>query len=386
MVLHVRVVCGRGGGPDKTILHSPRYLEEQGFDSLCAYMRPPRDTGFAHIEEQAAALDAPLVAVDDRGPWDASVVWQLLRVCRENRATIWHGHDYKSNAVGLLLRKFWPMHLVTTVHGWVKFTRRTPVYYGLDRFCLRHYERVICVSDELEQRCIAAGVPAGRCLHIANAIDPDAYRRRQSPAEAKRALGLPDRLLVGAVGRLSAEKGFDLLIRAVGRLAANGRDVGLVILGEGDEQAGLGAMIRELNLEDRVRLVGHQADVRPWMEAMDVFALSSIREGLPNALLEAMALGVPSVAARVAGVPEVVHDGQNGLTIETGSEDALVASLRRLLADAPLRSRLAAAARETIERDHSFRRRMQRVCQVYEEVLGRTASVGEQAVGAGRQV
>ena len=98
------------------------------------------------------------MSVPDRGPWDWRVVTQLLAVCRRERVGIWHGHDYKSNALGLVLRRFWPMRLVTTVHGWVQHTRRTPLYYAIDRLCLPRYESVICVSPDLYDECLARGV------------------------------------------------------------------------------------------------------------------------------------------------------------------------------------------------------------------------------------
>src|SRR5262249_44155089 len=145
VVLDARVVSGTGGGPDKTILNSPRYLAPAGYRMLCAYMRPPGDPGFEQLRAKAQRWGAPLVEIDDRGPWDWRVPAELLPVCRRERVQVWHGHDYKSNALGLLLARFWPMRLVTTVHGWVKHTRRTPLYYRIDRLCLRHYEAVICV-------------------------------------------------------------------------------------------------------------------------------------------------------------------------------------------------------------------------------------------------
>src|SRR6516162_7393369 len=166
VVLDARVVSGSGGGPDKTILNQPRFLAPVGYLNLCAYMHPPGDPGFEQLRSKARTWQAPLVAVPDRGPWDVRVISSLLRVCRRQRVCIWHGHDYKSNVLGLLLRRFWPMRLVTTVHGWVKHTRRTPLYYGLDRFCLRRYEKVFCVSNDLYEDCLARGVPEDRCLLI----------------------------------------------------------------------------------------------------------------------------------------------------------------------------------------------------------------------------
>ena len=136
VVFDARVITGSGGGPDKTILNSPRFLEPLGYRMLCGYLTPPGDPGFADIERKAAKYGAPLFAVADRGPTDWRIVPKLLKICREENVAIWHGHDYKTNAFGLLLKQFWPMRLVTTLHGWVKQTSRTPMYYRIDRLCL----------------------------------------------------------------------------------------------------------------------------------------------------------------------------------------------------------------------------------------------------------
>ena len=90
-----------------------------------------------------------MLSVDDRGPLDCRVVRQFLDICRRQRVRIWHGHDYKSNALGLLLRRAWSMRLVSTAHGWVTETRRTPLYYAIDRRCLARYDAVLCVSRDL---------------------------------------------------------------------------------------------------------------------------------------------------------------------------------------------------------------------------------------------
>lgn len=370
VVLDARVVTESGGGPDKTILNSPRFLAPAGYRNLCAYMHPPDDPGFAQLRRRSQRYQAPLVSVPDRGPWDWWVPLQLLQLCRRERVRIWHGHDYKSNALGLLLRRFWPMRLVTTVHGWVKETRRTPLYYRIDRFCLPYYERVLCVSPDLYEQCLTAGVPPERCLLLENGIDTDEYARRRPTAEAKRRLGFPpERLLIGAVGRLSAEKSFDALIRAADQLLRQGHDIALWIVGEGDAQPQLQALIDELGRGDRIRLLGFQPDTIGLYEAMDVFALSSLREGLPNVLLEAMALEVPVAATRVAGIPRLIQDGENGLLVEPGSVDDLTRTLGLLVTNAGLRDRLGQAGRRTIEERYSFAKRMEKVRALYDEML-----------------
>jgi glycosyltransferase involved in cell wall biosynthesis len=158
-----------------------------------------------------------LISVPDRGPLDAGVVIRLFGICRHLGVRIWHGHDYKSNLLGLLLRPFHRMQLVTTVHGWVYETRRTPLYYAVDRRCLPHYQHVIAVSENLAEQVRRLGVPDERCTVLHNAIDERTFSRRTRPAEPslRSELNVPaGRLIIGAVGRLSPEKAFDNLIEA----------------------------------------------------------------------------------------------------------------------------------------------------------------------------
>lgn len=378
MVLHTRVVTGEGGGPEKTILNSPRFLTNHGYRSLCAYMHPPDDAGFTSLKERAATCGAGLVSIPDRGIRDLRVVKQMLQVCRREQVSIWHAHDYKSNALGLLLRRFWPMHLVTTVHGWVRVTRKTPLYYWIDRQCLKRYERVICVSDDLRQTCLSNGVSADRCRLVDNAIDTEQYRRTLDVSRAKAEVALPrERFVIGAVGRLSAEKAFDLLIRVVARLIENGHDVELVIAGEGDERDLLEELIASQPDPTRFRLLGHRSDVMQLMQAMDLFVLSSLREGLPNVLLEAMALEVPVVATRIAGVPRLVSSGENGLLVPAGDEQEMCDAIRSLLTDRSRCNDYALAGRRTIEERFSFAHRMQEMAGIYDELTGRDRSDAE---------
>jgi glycosyltransferase involved in cell wall biosynthesis len=205
---------------------------------------------------------------------------------------------------------------------------------------------------------------------IENAIDDEQFRRSTSVESAKvRAGWNTQRLLIGAVGRLSSEKAFDILIQAVHDLVRRGLDVGLVIAGEGPDQAALKSLIRDSGLEDRVQLLGFRNDLRPVYEALDLFVLSSVREGLPNAVLEAMAFGVPVVATRVAGIPRLISDGENGLLVTAGDSAMLASGIERALANPALRDRLARSARQNIEDRYSFSKRMEKVTAVYDELF-----------------
>ena len=367
LVLHTRCVAGHGGGPEKTILNSPRYLRRFGYDSVCAYMHPPVDPGWGTLCSRAAERDAELLSIPDRGAWDWKVLSQLVKCCRGRKVAIWHGHDYKSNALGLAVNRFWPMKLVTTVHGWVQHTWRTPLYYAIDKACLRHYDQVICVSEDLFQTCRNLGIPSNRCHQIENAIDIDEFRRPSGPVSASVQSDRP--LVIGAMGRLSEEKGFGLLIRAVDELLSEGRSLELLIAGDGHLRASLQGLIGELGRNAEIRLVGQVEDPKEYFLGLDVFVLSSLREGLPNVLLESMALGVPVIATRVAGIPRLIEHDQHGWLIEPGTVAALVGGVRHWATLDDYGRRWAARARERVEQSFSFHRRMERVVAVYDELL-----------------
>ena len=369
MVIHTRVITGAGGGPDKTMLNSPRFLRSLGYDATCVYLRPPNDPGFQSIRDRAQTAECALREIDDRGPFDTGIVSRAIAICRELDAKVWHAHDYKTNLLGLLVCRSVPMKLVTTVHGWVEYTFRTRLYYLLDRFTMPRYQHVICVSSDLHDTC-KKSVRNDRLSLIENAIDTEQFQRRVAPSEKRKMLGLAEcDTLVGAVGRLSAEKGFDVLIRAFDEIRKQTESVRLVVLGDGPERNSLQQLIDSLNLNEQVELVGFQSETRDWYEAMDVYALSSLREGLPNVVLEAMAMETPVVSTAVAGVPDLVQDRQNGRVVPIGDQGALTSALLDLIREPEQRQGYAQQARRDIETSYSFDQRMKKVAAIYDDLL-----------------
>jgi glycosyltransferase involved in cell wall biosynthesis len=160
------------------------------------------------------------------------------------------------------------------------------------------------------------------------------------------------------VGRLAAEKGQVGLLQAFAKASADIQNVELILVGDGPERARVEAAIAELGLRDRVQLRGRLPEFETLEEIAqsDVLVLSSFMEGLPVVLMEALALSVPVVAPCVAGIPELVEDGVNGLLFAPGDWNKLADCLRRILADAALRERLAAPGRARIEQEFEISR------------------------------
>ena len=142
-----------------------------------------------------------------------------------------------------------------------------------------------------------------------------------------------------------------------------------MILGEGHDRSRLEGLISSFKLQEYVTLAGWQSDVRSYFEAMDIFALSSYREGLPNVLLEAMALGVPCVATAIAGIPKLIEHDVNGLLITPGKVESLVEALSLLIKNREARLVLAKEGRRTIETGYNFSLRMERIAALYDEIV-----------------
>ena len=367
-MMHLRVVAGTGGGPEKTILNSPRFIRQHGYDAQAVYLCPPDPIIQASIRSRAEKLDCPLTLIEDRGIRDLSVVGKLLSFCREHRIELLQAHDYKSNALGLLLRRMHRMHLVTMLHGWTDMSGRMPLYKRVDQWCLPWYQQSICVSEDLVEECRKLKIPERKIQLVHNAIDLGAYTRWLSKTQAKAEVGGgqdSDRL-VGMVCRLSPEKGILEAIAMVARFRNREIPIQLWIAGDGPYRTEIEKEITRLGLESSVRLLGQLADARPFYQAMDVFLLNSIREGLPNVVLEAMALEVPVVATRIAGVPTLVRPGQTGWLIEPGDESGLDSAIEQSMGDSDLAETYRQRASRMIAEEFSFSKRIERVASIYD--------------------
>lgn len=223
----------------------------------------------------------------------------------------------------------------------------------------------------------AAGIPHDHVQVIPNGVDVDAFAPCRDKAAAKTALGFPpDRPLILSVGNIKAIKGHRVLVDAA-RLYQSGESPVTVIVGADYQVAG--SRLAQMAQSRGVRLVGRQLDVRSWYDAADVFVLPSLFEGLSNALLEAMACGLPVVATDVGGNPDVVRSGANGLLVPAGDHAALGLAIRALMADAERRAVFGAAARETAVRSFNLDLAAARTAAAYRRAAQAQAQSGREA-------
>ena len=365
-VLHLRSCRGTGGGPEKTILFSVQEADPKSFRLHVAYLKSRNDPEF-DLAERARKLEIEdFVTIDEDYKFDLHALKRLLHVLREREIDILSCHCYKSDLYGLILSRFHPMKLVTTAHGplaslrhfWSAQNWRVRYLYDqLDLMLLRYFDQVLIVSDSMRKAVSRFGVEENKIIWVKNAIDSNYFRKgAERSFRLKDQLGIPrDAIVVGAVGRLNAEKDYPNFLGAAKILLAERPDLYFTITGKGPLEENLQDLVLSMGLAKRVLLLGHFHDVRQVYEMMDVYVLSSTREGLPNTVLEAMAMEVPIVATDVDGVCEAVVHDREALLVPARDPNRLAEGIRSMLDDPALRTRLSQAAREKIRARVQFR-------------------------------
>jgi glycosyltransferase involved in cell wall biosynthesis len=328
--------------------------------------------GDGPLREAAEALGVPFVPLEHvrrrvSPVRDSRGLIELIRLFRRVRPDIVHLNSSKVGVLGRLAARAAGVPVcVFTVHGWAfnaASGRSTKLYLWADRAARSLATMVVCVSQTELDSGLAAGVCLpGRSIVIQNAVDVSA-----EPVERS---AQPDDVRIVSVGRLAAPKDFPSLVQAVARLPRAG--ISLTILGDGPLRAQLERQVAELELA-HVKLAGEVDDVRTHLERSDVFVLSSMSEGMPISVLEAMAAGLPVVATAVGGVSETVVDGVTGLLVPPASPDLLADSLKQLIADGDLRRRLGDAGRLRAVESFSLTEWRRRHLELYGSLLAERA-------------
>ena len=269
----------------------------------------------------------------------------LLRSCAHLRPDLVHTHGYRCDVVDGAAARQAGFPIITTAHGFTAGTLRGRAYEALQRRAHRYFDAVVAVSAPIRERLARAGVPAQRLHLVPNAWPGE--RPLLARAEARRILGIADeRPLIGWVGRLTPEKGADVLLRALHRVRDDAWTA--AVIGDGRDAAGLELLARDLDLAGRVRWHGALDDAAMLFRAFDVFVLSSRTEGTPMVLFEAMAAGVPVVATAVGGVPDVVTT-DHAVIVPPDSPTDLAMGIRTALAADPATATRVHAARRRLE-------------------------------------
>lgn len=381
------------GGAQRYVYDLAVHLDAGRFDIAvaCGGTGPLTDAlGKANIRT------IPIPALDrDISVWaDARSLWSLFRIMRRERPDIVHLSSSKAGGLGAIAAFFhkfaagaWNTRVIFTAHGW-PFREDRPAWQRGGIFLFSwlstlFHDRVITITTA-DHRLARRFVPERKLALVFHGIEPIEFRpRAEARAFFAERVGpiLSDTLIIGCTAELTKNKGIGCLIDAAHRMkfqipnsppdfaGAKSRRAGrfqTIVVGEGEERQRLQEKINALGLTDRMFLPGFVADARRHLTGLDLFVLPSVKEGLPYAIMEAMAAGLPIVASRVGGIPDLITDGETGLLVPPRDPTALAAALARLTENRALASRLGRQAHEAIARSFPLSAMIAKTAALYD--------------------
>jgi glycosyltransferase involved in cell wall biosynthesis len=298
----------------------------------------------------------------------------VLRFAWAEHVDVLHSHGYKGNILfGFIPRALRKIPMVSTLHGWTwsgGFSRML-LYEWFDSLSFSCIDRVILVNAAMKDHPRLKNRHGLSLEVVPNGIPVHADVPSDTPDSLNQTIldFCRRSFTIGAIGRLSPEKGFLLLIEVVAALVARGADIQLVILGEGGLRNGLEEAVRKYGIENRVLMPGYVPDAKRYLPLFNLFAMPSLTEGLPMVLLEAMHASVPIVATKVGGIPEVLKDGKCGILVDPGSHESLALALQTALNNPNEAAERVTAAHQRVLADYSSSAMASKYQKIYRDVL-----------------
>lgn len=328
------------------------------------------------LEKEIDALGIPVRVFPESRWGSAKIFLELVREFKKSNMRIIHTHKYKDTILAAPAAKLCGIpHVVRTVHG------LSEPFEGLQAFKMNLYEAIertvhrycvdsiIGVSSQIERKYKAEG-EVSRVTCIRNGIDLEGKSVQTDRWRTRKDLGVDSgTCLIGTVGRLTPVKGIPYLLQAARILLRQGANVKVLVVGDGSIRQDLMTQTRDLGVSENIVFLGHREDTEELLQAVDIFVLPSLSEGIPMALLEAMAASRAVVASRVGGIPEIVEDGFEGFLVEPMDVDSLAERCRRLIESPDVARKMGEQARKRVERDFSATAMADRVASVYKELV-----------------
>lgn len=334
-------------GAERMILTLCRELNKMGHETTIGVFENAHRPN-TEIATVAQSMKLPVQVIPCANRFDRTAVRALRSVFEQSEPEVLHAHGYKADLYGYLAAKKSKTTLVSTCHTWYDNDWRVYLYGVIDRFVLRRFRMIVAVSNDVANRLREAGVPEKKIRIINNGIDIDAL----SNAEPALRKGVPPtQRIVGIVGRLSPEKGIEGFLSAASKIKISHPQTTFVVIGEGPERDNLYATARKLGIQDTVRFTGKLDNMAEVYASLDVIVSSSVKEGLPLTILEALAARLPVVATSVGAVPTVILHNQTGLLAPPRDADALAREIIRFL-DNPELARTLAMQGHKLVRQH----------------------------------
>ena len=366
-VLHLR---SSGGllGAENVILELTKHSEEYGYSPIVGALHDEGDPIPEFLEyAETQGIETQLFTAKSK--IDHSCIKNIRSYCKKEHIDLLHTHGYREDIFGLLAMP--RMKKVATNHLWKNTNRSLRMYAWIDSLALRFYNQIIAVSDSVLNDMKGKGLPLKKMHMLSNGIDLSRFTATSSEQvkrQLKEELNVPqDKTLITMISSLTTEKGHTTALEAMKQLSKTHDNFHLLIVGDGPERQSLESLSESFELDSFVTFAGKRYDVPNILEISDIFLLASYIEGLPMAMLEAMASGKAIVATHVGDVAMALEE-QSGKVIKPNDSDGIVQALSEFLESDNIRNTYGHRARMRVENHFSSKTMTEKYCEIYNTV------------------
>lgn len=366
-ILHVNTESGWRGGENQILLLLKGLANLPNVENHAALLQG------SEAEQRLApfAMVQPIKQGLTRG-LNPDTVMRLAAYCRRENIQVIDAHSSKGHTLALAIKMLYP-RVKLVVH------RRVDNVPGHDpinnwKYRTKKVDRYIAISEAIKEVLINSGVNPDRIDVVHSAVPPHdttSDERAESRRSLRATFRVPDdHALFGNASAISHQKGYDVLLRSCARLQDRGVKFRCLIAGDGPQKSEIQALAGDLGLTSVVTFLGFVKDIRPFLQGLDFFVLPSANEGLGTILLEATYAGLPIIATKVGGIPEIIEHMITGLLLPPGDEDILAQHIGTYIKDPLLAATLQRACREKVLRDFSIEAMVQGNLRIYRDLTG----------------
>jgi glycosyltransferase involved in cell wall biosynthesis len=358
-VLHIDSERGWRGGQQQVIYLYERLLKKGIYTNFVC--QPS-----SKLYEYCSNKGLPSIPHGMKGELDINAAKKISDICKSKGYNILHLHSAHSMSIGLLVKLF---------HRRLKLIGMKRVDFHISKnflsrikYSSKWMDKIVCISDRIKNVLIEDGITIDKLETIHSGIDTVRFDDVESGV--RKEFGIPsDNIIIGTIAAVVGHKDYPNLLKAAENIVGNYPNVTFIAVGDGKDMESVKSFASQLNLQDRFIFAGYRSDIGKFLKSFDIFVLASKLEGMGTSLLDAQAVGLPIAATKTGGIPEIIHDGVNGLLAAPQNPQALAHILIKLIEDEELRKNLSANAKQSVEQ-FSIDKNVEKYLELYKNLLG----------------
>jgi len=365
-ILHLRA-SNFYGGPERQLHMHARRAQSSGFTLTVA--------SFSENSQTPEFLDVinndniPTYCLEVTSAYDTKAVSQLKQYLRERQISILCTHDYRTHLIGWLATRRTPVKWIAFSRGWTRENLKVRLFHLIDKIIIRFADKIVAVSAKQGDRLHNLLISRKRITVVPNAIDPTQFEKVPAISLRKTYNFPPDTMVGIAAGRFSAEKGQLFLVKAAAKVLKNNDRLRIVMYGDGPDLEKAKGLAKSLGISEYVLFPGYEKSVIGYIKGADFLINPSLSEGLPNIVLEAMAVGTPALVTPVGGVTEIITHLKTGYFVKPGDPDDLAEGINYFLSHPNEIKEYAGKALQFVTDTLSFDKQNEQLCDLYNNIV-----------------